>query len=76
MDRQTKLLKTTVDINVILLGLFCIHLLLHADIKFYCVCYNEDFVKARFCSIPFTEILARLKKIGCYTKDFVILEVY
>ena len=38
---------------------------------------NEDFVKSRFinfrfCSIHFTVILAGLKKIVCYTEDFVI----
>ena len=39
------------------------------------VCYNEDFIKSRcvkssrFCSLHYTEILARLKKIGlCYTE--------
>ena len=37
-----------------------------------CVRYNEDFVKQRFCSIHFTVILARLKKIVRYTEDFVI----
>ena len=37
-----------------------------------CVCYNEDFVISRFCSIHFTVILAGLKNIVCYTKDFVI----
>ena len=38
-----------------------------------CVHYNEDFIKLRFCSICFTVIiLARLKKIVCYTEDFVI----
>ena len=31
-----------------------------------CVFYNEDFVKLRFCSIHFTVILARLKKIIRY----------
>ena len=70
-SRQTKLLKTAVSINFIRVGLFAIHLLVsHADIyslhqsKFYfnalvdCVCYNEDSVKSRFCSIQFTFILA------------------
>ena len=42
-----------------------------------CVRYNEDFVKSRFvtsrlCSIHFTVILAGLKKIVCYTENFVI----
>ena len=42
-----------------------------------CVRYNEDFVKSkfvksRFCSIYFTVILAKLKKIVRYTEDFVI----
>ena len=42
-----------------------------------CVRYNEDFVKSkffksRFCSIHFIVILAGLKKIVRYTKDFVI----
>ena len=31
-----------------------------------CVCYNEDFVKSRYCSIHFTVVLARLKKIISY----------
>ena len=33
---------------------------------------KSRFVKARFCSKHFTVILARLKKVVCYTKDFVI----
>ena len=33
---------------------------------------KEDSVKSRFCSIDFTVILARLKKIVRYTEDFVI----
>ena len=37
-----------------------------------CVHYNEDFGNSRLCSIQFTVILARLKKILRYTKDFVI----
>ena len=42
-----------------------------------CVRYNKDFVKLRFvilrfCSIHFIVILARLKKIVHYAKDFVI----
>ena len=37
-----------------------------------CVRYSEDFVKSRFCSVHFTVILAGLKKIVCYTEDFVI----
>ena len=37
-----------------------------------CVHYIKDFVKSRFCSINFTLILARLKKIVHYTEDFVI----
>ena len=42
-----------------------------------CVHYNEDLVKSRFlisrfCSIHFIVILARLKKLVCYTKDLVI----
>jgi len=41
-----------------------------------CVRYNEDFVISRFvilrfCSIHFTVILAGLKKIVRYIKDFV-----
>ena len=36
------------------------------------VCYNKEFIKLRFCSIRFTVILAGLKKIVRYTKDFVI----
>ena len=36
-----------------------------------CVDYNEDFVKSRFCSEHITVILAGLKKIFCYTEDFV-----
>ena len=36
-----------------------------------CVRYNEDSVKSRFCSIHFTEILAGMKKIVCYTEDSV-----
>ena len=84
-SRQTKLLQTTVSINFIRVGLFAIHLLVpYAGIysiyqsKFYfnalvdCVCYNEDSVKSRYCSIHFTVILARLKKIVRYTEDFVI----
>ena len=40
-----------------------------------CVCYNMDFVKSRFIisrlgSTHFIVILARLKKIIRYTKDF------
>ena len=34
--------------------------------------YNDDFVKSRFCSIHFTVILERLKKIVRGTQDFVI----
>ena len=60
MNRQTKQLKNTVHINFILVGLFGIHLLSHADIySLYrgisrlrlvdCFRYNEDFVKLRFC---------------------------
>ena len=42
-----------------------------------CVHYIKDFVKlrfvkSRFCSINFTLILARLKKIVHYTEDFVV----
>ena len=37
-----------------------------------CVRHNKDFVKSRFCSIHFTVILAGLKEIVRYTKDFVI----
>ena len=37
-----------------------------------CVRYNKDFIKSRFCSIHVIVILARLKKIFLYTKDFVI----
>ena len=42
-----------------------------------CVPYNEDFIKSRlviprFCSIHFIVILAGLKKIVCYTEDFVM----
>ena len=33
---------------------------------------KSRFVKARFCSKHFTVILAWLKKVVCYTKDFVI----
>ena len=33
---------------------------------------KSRFVKARFCSKHFTVILARLKEVVCYTKDFVI----
>ena len=36
-----------------------------------CVCYIEDFVKSRFCSIHFIVILAGLKKIVPYSEDFV-----
>ena len=38
----------------------------------YCVRYNEDFVKSRFCSIHFAVVLGGLKKIVRYTEDFVI----
>ena len=38
----------------------------------YCVLYNKDFVKSRFCSIHFTVILAGPKKIVRYTEDLVI----
>ena len=31
-----------------------------------CVCYNKDFVKSRYCSIHFTVVLARLKKMISY----------
>ena len=42
-----------------------------------CVRYKEDFVISRFvmsklCCIHFTVILAGLKKVVCYTEDFVI----
>ena len=67
-SRQTKLLKTTVSINFIRAGLFAIYFNALVD----CVCYNEDSVKSRYCSIHFTVILARLKKIVRYTEDFVI----
>ena len=36
------------------------------------VCYNEDFIISRFCSIHFTVTLAGLKNNVCYTEDFVI----
>ena len=32
----------------------------------------KDFVKSTFCSIHFIVVLARLKKVVCYTEDFVI----
>ena len=35
-----------------------------------CVCYNEDFVKSRFCCINFTVVLARLKKIVVIQRSF------
>ena len=43
-----------------------------------CVCYNEDFntsriTISRFYSIHFIVILAGLKKIVSYTKDFFII---
>ena len=37
-----------------------------------CVCYTEDFIISRFCSIHFTVTLAGLKNIVRFTKDFVI----
>ena len=39
-----------------------------------CVRY-EDFVKPTFCSIHFMVLLAGLKKIVCYTEDFVMQRV-
>ena len=78
------LLKTTVLIKFILVGLFwhlsfitCGQFVCYIEIYFTfarvdCVRYNADFVKSRFCSIRFNVILAGLKKIVCYTKDFVI----
>ena len=43
-----------------------------------CVRYNEDFntsriIISRFYSVHFIVILAGLKKIVCYTKDFFII---
>ena len=38
----------------------------------YCVRYNEDFVKSRFCSIHFIAPSAGLKKIVRHTEDVVI----
>ena len=40
-------------------------------------CYNEDFVKSRFvisrfCSTHFSVMLAGLKNIIRYTKDFIM----
>ena len=77
------LLTPTLHMNFILVSLIGIHLLSHTGIylfyrgKFYvCACglcsLNEDVIKLRFCSIRFTVILAGLKKIVCYTEDFVI----
>ena len=84
------MLKSTVLINFILVGLFGIfyHMLTfirYIDVNFtfaltlwiVFVITIEDYVKARFvkssfCSIHFTVILAWLKKIVCYTKDFVM----
>ena len=37
-----------------------------------CVRCKEGFVISRFCSIHFTVILAGLKRIICYTEDFVL----
>ena len=37
-----------------------------------CVHYSEDFIKLRFGSVHFTVIFTGLKKIFCYTEDFVI----
>ena len=49
--------------------------ILHAFLD--CVRDNEDFAKSRFvisrfCSIHFIVILDGLKKIVCYTEDFII----
>ena len=77
------MLKTTVHINFILVGLFDIYFYhmvtfiryIEANFTFGlvdCVRYNEDFVKSRFCSIHFTVILAGLKKIVRYTENFVM----
>lgn len=69
--------------NFILVGLIGIHLLSHAGIyllyrgKVYvCTCglcsLNKDAIRLMFCPIHFTVILGGLKKIVCYTEDFVI----
>ena len=46
-----------------------------------CVRYNEDFntsriIILRFYAIHFIVILAGLKKIVCYTKDFFIIKQF
>ena len=82
-SRTTKLFKTTVQINFILVGFFwlpffitCLHLfVISVNVTFAlvnCVRYDEDFAKSRFCSIRFTVILAGLKKIVRYAEDVVI----
>ena len=69
--------------NFIHVGLIGIHLLSHAGIyllyrgKVYvCACglcsLNKDAIRLMFCPIHFTVILRGLKKIVCYTEDFVI----
>ena len=76
LETQEQVLKTTVHINSILVGLFAIHLLSHAHIyslywgKFY-VCACGLCSLSRFCSIHFIVILPGLKKIVRYTEDFV-----
>lgn len=69
--------------NFIHVGLIGIHLLSRAGIyllyrgKVYvCACglcsLNKDAIRLMFCPIHFTVILEGLKKIVCYTEDFVI----
>ena len=82
-SRTTKLLKTTVQINVIPVSFFwlpcfitCLHLfVIQVNVTFAlvnCVRYDEDFAKSRFCFIRFTVILSGLKKIVRYAEDVVI----
>ena len=47
-DRQTKRLKTTLHINFILVGLFGIHLLSHADM---CSLYRVKILRLRLWTV-------------------------
>ena len=72
LNKQTNLLKITIHINFVLVGIFGTFIR-YIKVSFTfalvdCVRYNENFVKSKFCSIHFTATSAGLKiKIVRYT---------
>ena len=73
LNKQTNLLKITIHINFVLVGIFGTFIR-YIKVSFTfalvdCVRYNEDFVKSKFCSIHFTATSAGLLRL----KSFVIL---